>query len=176
MSFNSVKKVSAYAKGFKGSVADGAPKYARTYSVELSASQDIDDGAPLLLGSDPQIQVRPTVIGDVIAYETFGGFKLNDPTKEAVDSGQQYDDEDPVSVLKFGVMHASASAAVVAGEAVVVQVNGGGLSSALMSGALGTGEYFLPMCRWEDSVAQGGVGRLSIGMSLAHQEITGSSN
>lgn len=176
MSFNSVKKVSQYAKGYKGTVADGAPKYARSYSVELTASQDIADGAPLLRGTAPGTQARPTVVGDVISYSNFAGFKLNDPTKEAVDTGQQYADEDLVSVLVFGVMNASASSATIAGQGVVVQVNGGSLSSALMSGALGTGEFFLPMCTWEDSVAQGGVGRLSIGMRLSHQEITGSSN
>lgn len=175
INLNRIKKVGDYTSGHVGSVADGCPKYARTYSIELSASQDAKAGAPLLLGTDPGSQVRPTVNGDAIDYHTWGGFMLLDPTKEPADNGgQQYSDEDEVAVLKMGVINVSASAAVTAGQAVVVQVNGGLLKSAHATGSLAAGEYFVPMARWLDSVAAGGTGQISVGFELAHREITGS--
>jgi hypothetical protein len=174
INFNKIKKVGDYTSGHVGSVADGAPKYARTYSVELSASQDATAGAPLLLGTDPGAQARPTRLGDVVHYHNFAGFMLLDPTKEASDSGPQYSNGDEVAVLKLGVLNVKAGANVTAGQAVVVQVNGGGLRGAHATGSLAAGEFFLPTCRWLDSVSSGGTGQVSIGFELAHREISGS--
>jgi len=175
INLNKIKKVGDYTSGHVGSIAEGAPTYVRSFSVELSSSQEYTAGAPLLLGTDPSVQARPTVSGDTINYHTFAGMAVLDPTKEAADpGGVQYVDGDSVPVLKFGVMAVSASEAVVAGEAVVAQVNGGLLKSAHATGSLAAGEFFLPMCRWLDSASAGGVANMSIGMELAHREITGS--
>lgn len=173
-SSNRVKQFGDFGPGFAGHADGGYANHVRTYAIELTASQDVRDGAPLLLGTNPANQVRPTVIGDSIDYHTFAGFKVNNPSKEQVDSGAQYENGDPVSVMKQGVMVVSCSAAVVAGEAVVMQVNGGGLSSAHATGSLATGEFFVPMARWLESAAQGANARISLGFELAHREITGS--
>jgi hypothetical protein len=165
MSTNRIKKHSDFGLGYPGTVADGSPKYARSYAIELDPGDDYSAGKVLLFGTDPAAQVKLTETGDTVDFNTFAGFGLADRTKERPQpGGVQYLDGDLVSVLQFGVLNVTAGEAVTAGETVVCQVNGGALLGKAADAALLTGEFRIPGARWITSTASGAVGQITVGM------------
>lgn len=176
INFNRVKVVSDYQSNYPGAVADGCPTYIASYAAQLTASQDLRAGQPLLYGTDPSTQVRPTVIGDSTAaiYQTFAGFTVLNPTKERPSGSLQYTSGDQVGVMKMGVITLSASNTVTAGQGIVGQVNGGTYRTAHATGSLATGEFFVPLARAQTSAVVGGLFKAEIGFSLAHREVSGS--
>ena len=157
MSINSIKKSSDFTAGYAGSIDQAQPSAVFSAPVVLSASQEYTPGRPLVRDGD---KVRPTTVGDVLNYGTFAGFGVRDATKPAAYSysgGQQYQNGDAVNYLVLGSIKVVAGGAVVAGQSVVCQVNGGALTSVSHTGSLSTGQFRIPGAVWTQSAGSGAV-------------------
>jgi hypothetical protein len=157
MGFNSIKKT--FTAGYAGALDYAVQPFVVSAPIALSASQEYTPGKVLVRdGAD----IRPTDVGDVLSYHNYVGFGVLDGTKQAQDSGTMYADGDVVGILKFGVMKVVAGGNVVAGQAVVCQVNGGALTSLSHTGSLSTGQYRIPGAEWLDNASSGAVTRIFV--------------
>jgi hypothetical protein len=174
MSINSIKKSSDFTAGFPGSLDQAQPSAVFSAPVVLSASQEYTPGKVLVRDGD---KVRPTTVGDVLNYGTFAGFGVRDATKPAAYSGgQQYQNGDAVNYLVLGSIKVVAGGAVVAGQAVVCQVNGGALTSVSHTGSLSAGQFRIPGAVWTQSAGSGAVTTIFVNAAvgaLSFQPISG---
>lgn len=102
----------APARAYAGQLSEGAPRYCRSYAAEGA----IVAGQPVLFGTDPDTQVIAIADSDTLDATTFAGFAVLDTSRPPGGIA----DEDPVSVIRHGVVYLEVTGTVVAGNPVFV--------------------------------------------------------